>query len=111
MEVLVRRRKWANHRAYDRLPGRRLELSGENVSGKAAARCDVEDSERASVAAPEGEGSTAGREGGEKRWTVESELRSHGRAWVCISLANTQPHSAQKAPSLVAGRWTLVAAL
>lgn len=46
IEVLVRSRKWANHKAYDRLPGRPLQLSGENVSGKAAARCDGEGSER-----------------------------------------------------------------
>lgn len=31
----VRSRKWANHRAYDRLPGRPLGPSGENVAGKA----------------------------------------------------------------------------
>lgn len=35
-----------------------------------------------------------GRHGGagrEERWTVESELRLYGRAWACISLANTHP--------------------
>lgn len=41
----MRSREWANHKAYDRLPGRRLESSGENVSGEGAARRDVEDSE------------------------------------------------------------------
>ena len=46
IEKQVRSQKWANHKAYDRLPGRLLGLSGENVLGKGAASCDIEGSER-----------------------------------------------------------------
>lgn len=93
----MRSRKWANHNTYDRLPGRPLGPSGENVSGEGAARY-VEGSERQLLLR---DGRRHSGAGGEKRWIVERELRSYGRARACISLANT-PHSAQKAPSLVA---------
>ena len=90
MEQLVRSRKWANHNTYDRLPGRPLGPSGENVSEEAAARCAVEGSERRLLLRKR-QSSKSGGAGGEKRWTAESELRSYGRARACISLANTHP--------------------
>jgi hypothetical protein len=90
IEQLVRSRKWANHNTCDRLPGGPLGSSGENVSGEAAARCDVEGSER-QLLLRKRRSRKSGGAGGEKRWTAESELRSYGRARACISLANTHP--------------------
>lgn len=65
IEQLVRSRKWANRNTCDRLPGRPLGPSGENVSGKAAARCDVEGSERQLLLQKRQSRSLAGR--GEKK--------------------------------------------
>jgi hypothetical protein len=86
----MRSQKRANHNTCDRLVGRPLGPSGGDYSGEAAARCDVEGSER-QLLLRKRQSRRAGGAGGEERWTVESELLSYGRARACISLANTHP--------------------
>lgn len=106
----MRSRKWANHNTYDRLPGRPLGLSGENVSGECAARCKVglEGSDRSCLLGSGGRRQQVKAGRGEK-WAVESELRPYmyGCLQACISLANTHPTQAASTEGSVARRRAL----
>lgn len=86
----MRSRRWANHKAYDRLPGLLLGLVGKMFQGRRPPKCDVEGSE-CQLLPGRGDCSAGRREGRGGLWRVNNRGCMGARGLVFLLLTRTPP--------------------